>query len=43
MTGRPAGAVARLRLAYPIYGWLCTGFGAFALPVSALTALASGG
>ncbi|MFF3253501.1 hypothetical protein ACFYWP_21380 [Actinacidiphila glaucinigra] len=42
MIGRPAGAVARLRLAY-VSGWLCTGFGAFALLVSALTALTSGG
>ncbi|MFI2299964.1 hypothetical protein ACH5AL_14155 [Actinacidiphila glaucinigra] len=40
--GRPAGAVARLRLAYLVSGWLCTGFGAFALLVSAPTALTSG-
>lgn len=42
MIGRPTDAVARLRLAYLISGWLCTGFGAFALLVSALTALTSG-
>ncbi|WP_018562508.1 MULTISPECIES: hypothetical protein [unclassified Streptomyces] len=43
MIGRPAGAVARLRLAYLVSGRLCTGFGAFALLVSALTALTPGG
>ncbi|MEU4096301.1 hypothetical protein [Streptomyces sp. NPDC026673] len=40
--GRPPEAVARLRLGYLISGWLCTGFGAFALLVSAMVALTSG-
>lgn len=40
--GRPADAVARLRLTYLISGWYCTGFGAFALLVSAMVALTSG-
>ncbi|MGW3245318.1 hypothetical protein [Streptomyces sp. NPDC001070] len=42
MIGRPAEAVARLRLAYLVAGWFCTCFGAFALLVSAMTALTSG-